>query len=108
MDGDQVWWMKLMAYTGLAWLGGILGYLMRALDAGVRPSIVRAFVEAGAAAFSGLLFYLLCSAGGVGPEMTGVIVGVAGWLGASVSLRLLETIARKRLGVTDDQRPSVD
>lgn len=96
--------MKLAAYTGLAWIGGALGYLVRALDQGIRPSFARAIIEASAAAFAGLLFYLLCSATNVSPEMTGVIVGVSGWLGASASIRLLEPLVKKKTGVQDDQR----
>lgn len=105
MDGDQAWWMKLAAYTGLAWVGGALGYLMRALDQGLKPSAVRAFVESSAAAFAGLLFYLACTAANISPEMTGVIVGVAGWLGASASIRLLEPFVKK-VGVPNERPPS--
>lgn len=108
MNDEHTWWLKMAAYTGLAWIGGALGYVMRTLDKGVRPSVARAIVEASAAAFAGVLFYLACSAANFSHEMTGVIVGVSGWLGASASIRLLEPLVKKKMGVPNDQRPSVD
>ena len=102
MDNDTRWWIKLTSYVVLAIIGGILGYLMRALESGQKPNIGRFVVEGLSAGFAGLLILLLCRVGGVGEEMTGVIVGVGGWLGASATIRKLEPLVFKRAGVSDE------
>ncbi len=98
MDADTRWWVKLGAYVLLAVVGGVLGYLMRALENGQKPSLLRSLLEGTAAGFTGLLLLLLCQVSGIGLEMTGVIVGIGGWLGASATIRKLEPLVFKNLG----------
>lgn len=97
---DWLWWLKACAYVALASLGGVLGYIMRTLD---KPNekirYRRAMVEGIASGFVGLLFMLLCNAMGLSDQWTGIIVGVAGWLGANVSIVLLEAAVRKKIGL---------
>lgn len=102
MDSETRWWIKLAAYVSLAITGGVLGYLMRTLESGQKPSLARFLVEGFSAGFAGLLILLLCRVGGVGEEMTGVIVGVGGWLGASATIRKLEPLVFKRAGVGNE------
>lgn len=102
MDSETRWWIKLASYVALAITGGVLGYLMRALESGQKPSLSRFLVEGFSAGFAGLLILLLCRVGGVGEEMTGVIVGVGGWLGASATIRKLEPLVFKRVGVSNE------
>lgn len=105
MDADTRWWLKLAAYIALAIVGGILGYLMRALENGHKPSLLRSLLEGLAAGFTGLLLLLLCQVSGIGPEMTGVIVGIGGWLGASATIRKIEPLVFKPLGGRDGNPP---
>lgn len=98
MDADTRWWIKLGAYLLLAVIGGVLGYLMRTLENGHKPSLLRSLLEGAAAGFAGLLILLLCQVSGIGPEMTGVIVGIGGWLGASATIRKIEPLVFKPLG----------
>lgn len=101
MDAETRWWVKLVSYIALSVIGGFLGYLMRAFDAGQKPSLGRFLVEGFAAGFAGVLILLLCRATGVGEEMTGVIVGVGGWLGASATIRKLEPFVFRKAGVSN-------
>jgi len=105
MDENSVmaWWARATAYTAFAALGGALGHLMRTFDK--RPfSWARCLLESLAAGFVGLLVLLTCQAMELTEQWTGVIVGVSGWLGANATIRMLESIVRKRLGLD----PSVE
>jgi hypothetical protein len=94
------WWVKAILYAALAAFGGFLGHVMRALDNSADISYGRACVEGLAAGFVGLLVMLVCNAIGFSDQWTGVIVGVSGWLGANASIRMLEKLVFKKLGLT--------
>lgn len=98
------WWLKTAAYLAFSAIGGMLGFTMRALD-GKQPQIkfsfLRCLIEGAAAAFVGLLVLFICQAMNLSPQWTGVIVGVCGWLGASATIRMLESIVRSKIGATD-------
>lgn len=93
------WWMKMILYALLASFGGFLGHVMRSLDTGEPINCGRALVEGLAAGFVGLLVMLMCSAMNVSEQWTGVIVGVSGWLGANASIRMLERVVFRQLGL---------
>ncbi|PNU02093.1 phage holin family protein [Novosphingobium guangzhouense] len=92
-------WLSAAGYTILAALGGLLGYVMREHDKGNPLNGWRAVSEAVSSGFVGFIVMLLCQAMKIDPLWTGPIVGVFGWLGANVSIRLLERIVYERLGV---------
>jgi hypothetical protein len=100
----QLWWLRGVVYTLFAGFGGLMGYLMRTVDKKETINWARAMLEGSAAGFVGYIILLLCSAIKLGEQWTGVIVGVSGWLGANVSIRMLEGMVRKKLGV-DQQKP---
>lgn len=104
MDAETRWWIKLVSYLSLSVLGGVLGYIMRTLDSGQRPSLGRCIVEGAAAGFAGVLIILLCRVAGIGEEMTGLIVGVGGWLGATATIRKLEPFVFRKIGGTDEKQ----
>ena len=90
-------------YATLSAIGGFLGYVMRTLDS-TDGRIVwsRAFLETFASGFVGFLSTLICMEFDLSVGFTGAVAGVFGWLGASVSIQIIEKIVRKRLGLTDD------
>lgn len=102
MDSETRWWVKLISYITLSMVGGVLGYLMRAFDSKEKPTVIRALVEAFSAGFAGLLILLLCRVMNIGEEMTGVIVGVGGWLGASATIRKIEPFVFRKVGGEDE------
>lgn len=93
-----LWWLRVAAYTAFATLGGALGHLMRTFDK-QQFSWARCILESLAAGFVGLLMLLVCQAMALSEQWTGVIVGVSGWLGANATIRMLESLVRKRLGL---------
>lgn len=100
-DDPQFSWLKVMAYASFAAIGGFLGHLMRTIDAKEKINWLRAALEGIAAGFVGLIVMLMCNAMGLPPQWTGVIVGVCGWLGANATIRMLEKMVRKKLGIAN-------
>ncbi|MGC1549086.1 MAG: phage holin family protein [Rhodanobacter sp.] len=93
--------LQMLLFSVFAALGGLLGYVLRMMDAGYKVSLWRALIEAMAAGFVGVLVMLLCQAMQLSPQWTGLMVGVCGWLGATASIRMLERVVRNKLGVSD-------
>ncbi|HEY3473409.1 MAG TPA: phage holin family protein [Anaerolineales bacterium] len=98
-------WLRAVAYILFASFGGIMGHLMRTIDKKEKVVWARAALEGMAAGFVGFLFLLICTEFKLSDQWTGVIVGVSGWLGANVSIRLLENLFRKKLGIEPSQDP---
>lgn len=96
-------WLQLVLFPLMASIGGALGHVLRTLDAGKHVSMWRTLLESLAAGFVGCLVMLLCQALGATPQIAGVIVGVCGWLGATMSIRMLEKWVRRWLGISGDQ-----
>lgn len=92
-------WLAMLLYITFAAVGGTLGYIMRTLDSGMKVSFWRAVIEATGAGFVGVLVMLICQASDFSPQWTGVIVGVCGWLGATSSIRMLEKVVSKKIGI---------
>lgn len=92
-------WLASAGYTVLAAIGGLLGYIMREYDKGNELSGFRACVQALSSGFVGFLVMLLCQAMGLSAVWTGPVVGMFGWLGANVTIQLLERIVYEKLGV---------
>ena len=93
------WWIKSLAYVLFATFGGLMGHLLRVIDGRQKIKWGRAALEGGAAGFVGLLMLLVCQAMNLSEQWTGVIVGVSGWLGANATIRMLESIVLKKLGI---------
>ena len=77
-----------------------MGHIMRSLDKSTPISYGRACVEGLAAGFVGLLVMLICNATALSEQWTGVVVGVSGWLGANASIRMLEKLVFRKLGLS--------
>lgn len=100
MFPEDFWWLKTIAYAAFAAFGGFMGHIMRTFDRRGKIHWGRAAVEGVAAGFVGLLVLFVCQAMELSEQWTGVIVGVSGWLGANASIRMLEQIVFKKLGIT--------
>ena len=98
-------WLQTVIYAGFAGFAGAMGYIMRALES--KESVIwwRVLVEGAAAGVVGVIVLLLCQAMNFSPQWTGVTVGVCGWMGANVTIRLLERVVSKKIGA-DRNEPS--
>jgi len=97
--GDEFWWVKFVGYGAFAAFAGMCGHLLRTLDSAHKVVWSRVVIEGFAAGFVGVLVYLLCKAMGMSIEWTGVVVGVSGWLGANATIKMLERVVLKKLGL---------
>lgn len=93
---------KTLIFILLAMIAGLLGHLMRVVERCGKIKWLVAGLEACASGFVGYLAILLCKAMGLSYEWTGVIVGLLGWLGAAASVKIIEKVVRKRLGIADE------
>lgn len=82
-----------------------MGHLLRTIDGRQKIKWSHTALKGGAAGFVGLLMLLVCQATNLSEQWTGVIVGVSGWLGASATIRMLESIVLKKLGIEKSAEP---
>lgn len=91
--------------AGLAAFGGLIGGLLRKEATTVRESIIGAL----GAGFVGLLVARLCHGSGMSDDTTFVCVGVAGWLGATRTIDVLQrALSRMPIGVKWQPAPDAD
>lgn len=102
MFHDREWWLAL-GLVLLAALGGFLGSLIRAFDTKAKVQRVVVVVETGASAFAGVILTLLCNYLELDMRLTGVVVGVGGWVGGRTAMMWLEKRVRRILDGVADQ-----
>lgn len=100
-SSDEMSWVIVVLYALFAAVGGVLGYIARALDRKEAVLWWRALFEAASAAFAGVLVMLACQAMGFSLQWTGMLVGVFGWVGGASAMQLLEKLASRKLGVRE-------
>lgn len=103
-DDQKSFWLICLVMALFASVGGVLGYVMRAIDARVKILWWVACVQGASAAFVGIVALFICIEVGLSMRLTGVCVGVFGWIGANASMGVLAKIAFKKLGV-DNHEP---
>lgn len=82
--------VEFMAHGVWAAAAGFFGFVLRRIEDNLPVDLKRGSIEVGAAAFVGLLVLMLCREFGMSANMTGVTVGVAAWMGATATIRILE------------------
>lgn len=102
-DDPNFSWLKVLAFGAFAGFGGMMGHLMRTIDSGEKVTWGKAILEGLSAGFVGLCMLMACEALGLDNSWTGVIVGVSGWMGAPMTIRVLESLMLKRLGLTKEE-----
>lgn len=95
-------------YVVVAAIGGILGHLMRKFSRGQPVSLAETLLQGVSAAFAGYLVLLACRASGAPTEVSGVLTGLCGWLGADASLMVLQTYIYRRLNLHSEQADHAD
>jgi hypothetical protein len=98
-------WLRYLAFTSLAAIGGVLGYIMRTIDARMKLNWWHVLLQGAAAGFVGLLSVLVCEELNLSMAWTGVAAGLLGWLGANASAGLLSKLLLKKLGISPQEQP---
>lgn len=94
MKIDAESWYTGLGQVALAFLGGLIGALMRREASNWQTALLAAC----GAGFVGFLVAKFCRATGVSEDLTYAFVGVAGWLGAARTIDYLERLIETRLG----------
>jgi len=92
-------WIRLLAVSAFAAVGGAIGAVLRAMDASQPLSVTRALIEFFAAGFVGALSGLLCSAWGLSIVWTAFIAGTFGMLGARATVQVMQRFVWAKLGL---------
>ncbi len=95
--------IKSWAYILISAVGGVLGHMMRRLGAQQPIHIGETTLQGVGAAFAGYLVLLGCRSAGIPPEISGVIIGLCGWLGADATLMLLQSYIYKKLKIKNGE-----
>lgn len=109
LDPATVTWIVLfIAHVILAAIGGFLGFVMSEYNRHAPGEVVvirwgRAWFEALAAGFAGVVLYFTCLGMGFSETVTASLVGVFGWAGGAVTLHLLRKRATGMLNFNDIQ-----
>lgn len=96
--------MKSWAYVLISAVGGVLGHMMRKTSTQQPIQIGETFLQGIGAAFAGYLVLLGCRSAGLTPEISGVIVGLCGWLGSDATLMLLQSYIYRKLKITTPKK----
>lgn len=96
-----LWGLRTLGFFAFSAVAGALGFITRAISAGVPLSYGRTVVEALAAGLVGLLAMWICQAMHLNDQWTAVTVGTSGWLGANASIQVLQRFVWKKLGLSD-------
>jgi len=102
-DPNNVGIWEIVIFGTIAAIGGLLGYLMRAMNNNWKITSARAALEAVSSGFVGILTMFACTAMDLDLMWSGFIVGVFGWLGAGASISIFAKIIRKKLGIPKDE-----
>ncbi|WP_081232276.1 phage holin family protein [Pseudomonas chlororaphis] len=91
--------LRSAIYVAIAALGGMLGHMMRRRGVQEPIKVGETLLQGVGAAFAGYLVLLACRSSGINPDVTGVIIGLCGWLGADATLVLLQDYIYKKIKV---------
>lgn len=83
----------------LAAFCGAIGYLHRQVSGKRAISLLEGVIRALGSGVAGMLVAMLCVATELSIPWTGFLVGCAGWLGADITMMMLEKIIQKRIGL---------
>ncbi len=87
-----------IGYVLLAAVAGALGYIVRQQNAKEAIVWTEVLVRGASAGFVGLLVYWLCAYMKLDSNITGITVGVFGWIGATATMEVLRKIVFNRIG----------
>lgn len=102
-DPNNVGIWEVIIFGFISAVGGLLGYLMRAMNNNWKITYSRAALECASSGFVGILTMFACRALNLDWMWSGLVVGVFGWLGAGASIAVFTKLIRKKLGIKLDE-----
>ncbi len=91
-------WLDNLMHTLFAAFVGFMAHVFRTLESKKKVKIALSIVHGICSGIVGFMVGQLCKYYGAQPELTWLIVGLAGWVGPEITIHLLETSVRSKLG----------
>lgn len=101
-DPNGNWVAALLAFVGISFVGGSLGYVMRTLDAGKKVKAGMALLEGLSAAFFGLIMYAVYREFNISLWFAFGLAGLLAWLGSRATLKVFKSLIASRTGIKLD------
>jgi fluoride ion exporter CrcB/FEX len=102
-DPNTLAWLRAVAYTLFASVGGLLGYILHVFEHNKKVDWGMAVVKASTSGFVGVLVLFACHRFQLSMEETGAFVGIAGWLGADTTISIIKAGMTKLFGIKFDE-----
>ena len=83
----------------LAAFTGAIGYFHRQITGRHKISLLEGFIRALGSGVVGMVVVMLCVATELSLPWTGVLVANAGWLGADLTMSMVEKIIHRKIGL---------
>lgn len=101
-DPNGSWMTALLAFIGISFFGGSLGYVMRTIDSGKKVQAGMAFLEGLSAAFFGLIMYAIYREFNISLWFAFGLAGLFAWAGSRATLKALKGLLASRTGIKLD------
>ena len=91
--------MEPLALILISFFGGLLGYVMRTIDAKEQVRMGIAFLEGLSSAFFGMLMYAIYKELNISLWLAFTFAGLFAWAGSRATVRALKAVVQHKLGI---------
>lgn len=101
-DPNESWVATLLAFMGISFVGGSLGYVMRTIDAGKKVKYTVVFLEGLSAVFFAIIIYAVYREFEISLWFAFGLAGLLAWAGSRATLKAIKGLIASRTGIKFD------